>query len=128
LKKGNTRLAGPVESSGLPINLTYFDTFLPGFYLDWMAVQQKISNFQLLRLLTCIYFKGLGVFEHWATFWCAGSSGEALQRVGAGFLRSNEYWSLFSILDGLLPDSKRRYWIERKVMEMNISDMQVDYR
>jgi hypothetical protein len=101
---------------------------MSGLYLDWMAVQQKISNFQLLRLLICIYFKGLGVFGHWATFWCAGSSGGALPRVGAGFLRSNEYWSLFSILDGLLLDSKRRYWIERKVMERNISDMQVDYR
>ena len=35
---------------------------------------------------------------------------------------------LFSILDGLHPDSGRHYWIECKVMEKNISDIQVDSR
>jgi hypothetical protein len=38
------------------------------------------------------------------------------------------YEPLFSILDGLRPDSERRYWIERKVMEKNINDIQVDSR
>jgi hypothetical protein len=57
-------LAGLVESSGLPSNLTDFDTFLPGLYLDWMAVRQKISYFQLLRLLIRIHIKDLGVFGH----------------------------------------------------------------
>ena len=33
---------------------------------------------------------------------------------------------LFSILDGLLPDSGRHYWIECSVMEKNISHIQVD--
>ena len=33
---------------------------------------------------------------------------------------------LFSILDGLRPDSERHYWIECKVMEKTISDIQVD--
>ena len=35
---------------------------------------------------------------------------------------------LFSILDGLRPDSGRHYWIECKVMEKNLSDIQVDSR
>ena len=34
--------------------------------------------------------------------------------------------SLFSFLDGLRPDSVRRYWIDTKVMKRNISDIQVD--
>jgi hypothetical protein len=33
---------------------------------------------------------------------------------------------LFSFLDGLRPDSENRYWIDRKVIEKNISDIQVD--
>jgi hypothetical protein len=33
---------------------------------------------------------------------------------------------LFSILDGLRLDSEGHYWIECKVMEKNISDIQVD--
>ena len=33
---------------------------------------------------------------------------------------------LFSFLDGLRPDSGWHYWIECKVMEKNISDIQVD--
>lgn len=37
-----------------------------------------------------------------------------------------DYELLFSILDGLRPDSEKRYWIERKVMEKNINDIQVD--
>jgi hypothetical protein len=37
-----------------------------------------------------------------------------------------DYEPLFSVLDGLRPDSGRHYWIERKVMENNISDIQVD--
>jgi hypothetical protein len=37
-----------------------------------------------------------------------------------------DYEPLFSILDGLRRDSKRSYWIDRKVMEKNISDIQVD--
>jgi hypothetical protein len=37
-----------------------------------------------------------------------------------------DYEPLFSILDGLRRDSERRYWIERMVMEKNISDIQVD--
>ena len=37
-----------------------------------------------------------------------------------------DYEPLFSILDGLRLDSKRRYWIERKETEGNISDIQVD--
>jgi len=39
----------------------------------------------------------------------------------------SDYIPLFSILDGLCLDSERHYWIERKVMEGNISDIQVDY-
>jgi hypothetical protein len=38
----------------------------------------------------------------------------------------SDYELLFSILDGLRPDSERHYWIECKVMEKNISDIQVD--
>jgi hypothetical protein len=38
----------------------------------------------------------------------------------------SDYELLFSILDGFRPDSKRRYWIDRKVMEMDNSDIQVD--
>jgi hypothetical protein len=37
-----------------------------------------------------------------------------------------DFEPLFSILDGLRPDSGRHYWIERKVVENNISDIQVD--
>jgi hypothetical protein len=37
-----------------------------------------------------------------------------------------DYEPLFSILDGLRSDSDRHYWIECKVMEKNISDIQVD--
>jgi hypothetical protein len=37
-----------------------------------------------------------------------------------------DYEPLFSILDSLCRDSERRYWIKRKVMEKNISDIQVD--
>jgi hypothetical protein len=37
-----------------------------------------------------------------------------------------DYEPLFSILDGLRHDSARRYWIERKGMDRNISDIQVD--
>ena len=37
-----------------------------------------------------------------------------------------DYEPLFSILDGLRRDSKRRYWIDRKVMEMDNSDIQID--
>ena len=37
-----------------------------------------------------------------------------------------DYEPLFSILEGLRPDSGRHYWIECKVMEKNISDIQVD--
>jgi hypothetical protein len=37
-----------------------------------------------------------------------------------------DYEPLFSILDGLRFDSERRYWIERKETEGNISDIQVD--
>ena len=37
-----------------------------------------------------------------------------------------DYEPLFSILDGLRRDSERRYWIERKVTERIISDIQVD--
>jgi hypothetical protein len=39
-----------------------------------------------------------------------------------------DYEPLFSILDGLRPDSESRYWIDRKVIEKNISDIQVDSR
>jgi hypothetical protein len=42
------------------------------------------------------------------------------------FLHNPDYELLFSILDGLDLDSKRHYWIERKVMDENISDIQVD--
>jgi hypothetical protein len=38
----------------------------------------------------------------------------------------SDYELLFSILDGLRPDSERYYWIECKVMGKNISDIQVD--
>lgn len=34
-----------------------------------------------------------------------------------------DYEPLFSILDGLRPDSESRYWIDRKVNEKNISDI-----
>ena len=37
-----------------------------------------------------------------------------------------DYEPLFSFLDGLRSDSGRHYWIECKVMEKNISDIQVD--
>ena len=37
-----------------------------------------------------------------------------------------DYEPLFSILDGLRPDSEKRYWIERIVMGKNISDIHVD--
>jgi hypothetical protein len=37
-----------------------------------------------------------------------------------------DYEPLFSNLDGLRRDSKRRYWIDRKVMEMDNSDIQID--
>ena len=37
-----------------------------------------------------------------------------------------DYESLFSFLDGLRTDIGRHYWIECKVMEKNISDIQVD--
>ncbi len=37
-----------------------------------------------------------------------------------------DYEPLFSILDGLRRDSKRRYWIDRKIMEMDNSDIQID--
>jgi len=37
-----------------------------------------------------------------------------------------DYEPLFSILDGFCPDSDRHNWIECKVMEKNISDIQVD--
>jgi hypothetical protein len=43
-----------------------------------------------------------------------------------GFLQSRDYEPLFSILDGLRLDSKRRYWIEHKVVERNLGDIQVD--
>jgi len=43
-----------------------------------------------------------------------------------GFLQSRDFKPLFSILDGLRPDSESRYWIDRKVIEKNISDIQVD--
>ena len=36
------------------------------------------------------------------------------------------YEPMFSILDGLQRDSERRYWIERKVLERNISDIRVN--
>jgi hypothetical protein len=39
---------------------------------------------------------------------------------------SPDYEPLFSILDGLRPDSDRHYWIECNVMGKNISDIQVD--
>jgi hypothetical protein len=39
-----------------------------------------------------------------------------------------DYEPLFSILDGFRPDSESRYWIDRKVIEKNISDIQVDSR
>jgi hypothetical protein len=42
------------------------------------------------------------------------------------FLHNPDYEMLFSILDGLHLDSERHYWIEHKVMEGNISDIQVD--
>jgi hypothetical protein len=38
------------------------------------------------------------------------------------------YGPLFSILDGLRPDSEKRYWIEHRVTKKNISDIQVDSR
>ena len=34
-----------------------------------------------------------------------------------------DYEPLFSILDGLRLDGERRYWIERRVMERNTSDI-----
>jgi hypothetical protein len=37
-----------------------------------------------------------------------------------------DYELLFSILDGLYQESKKCYWIACKVMEKNISDIQVD--
>jgi len=37
-----------------------------------------------------------------------------------------DYEPIFSILDGLRLDSERRYWIERKETEGNISDIQLD--
>jgi hypothetical protein len=37
-----------------------------------------------------------------------------------------DYEPMFSIQDGLRLDNKRRYWIERKETERNISDIQVD--
>jgi hypothetical protein len=43
-----------------------------------------------------------------------------------GFLQSRDFKPLFSIMDGLRPDSESRYWIDRKVIEKNISDIQVD--
>ena len=43
-----------------------------------------------------------------------------------GFLQSLDYEPLFSILHGLRRKSERRYLIERKVMEKNTSDKQVD--
>ena len=42
------------------------------------------------------------------------------------FLHRPDYEPLFSILNGLRLDSERRYWIERKIMERIISDIQVD--
>jgi hypothetical protein len=36
-----------------------------------------------------------------------------------------DYEPLFSILDGLCLDSERRYWIKRKIMGRNISDIHV---
>jgi hypothetical protein len=38
----------------------------------------------------------------------------------------SDYELLFSILDGFHPDSDRHYWIVRKVMEMDNSDIQVN--
>ena len=37
-----------------------------------------------------------------------------------------DYKQLFSILDGIRPDSDRHYWIECNVMEKNFCDIQVD--
>ena len=37
-----------------------------------------------------------------------------------------DYEPMFAILDGFHLDSERCYWIERKVTEGNISDIQVD--
>jgi hypothetical protein len=37
-----------------------------------------------------------------------------------------DYEPLFSILDGLRPDSESCNWIDRKVIDKNISDIQVD--
>jgi hypothetical protein len=42
------------------------------------------------------------------------------------FLHNPDYELLFSILDGLHLDSEMHYWIERKVMGKNNSDIQVD--
>jgi len=42
------------------------------------------------------------------------------------FLHNPDYELIFSILDGLHLDSERHDWIESKVMEKSISDMQVD--
>jgi hypothetical protein len=72
------------------------------------------------------YFRSLGVFGHCDTFWCTSGGGEELSRLRTGFLQSREYKPLFSILDCLRPHSERRYWIECKVMEKNINDIQVD--
>ena len=37
-----------------------------------------------------------------------------------------DYEQLFSILDGLRAGNGRRDWIEHKVMERNLSDIQID--
>ena len=47
--------------------------------------------------------------------------------TGVKWVRAHpDYEPQFSILDGLRRDSKRRYWIDRKVMEMDNSDIQID--
>jgi hypothetical protein len=38
----------------------------------------------------------------------------------------SDYVPLFSILDGFRRDYKRRHWIDRKVMEMDNSDIRID--
>ena len=37
-----------------------------------------------------------------------------------------EYEPQISVMDGLRADTKRCYWIDRKVMEMDNSDIQID--
>jgi hypothetical protein len=48
--------------------------------------------------------------------------------VGAGYLWSNEYWSLFSILDGLLLNTKQYDWNCEHNTEVNTRDMVEDMR